>query len=57
VTNSNVKHELVAGTYAKRVKHCQEAAELLGHNKLREVSSMEELEKAHDKMAPVIFKR
>ncbi|CAF3564599.1 unnamed protein product [Rotaria socialis] len=57
VTNSNVKHELVAGTYAERVKHCQEAAKRLGHNKLREVSSMEELEKAHDKMTPVIFKR
>lgn len=31
VTNSNVKHELVAGTYAERVRHCQEAAEILGN--------------------------
>jgi len=30
VTNSNVKHELVAGTYAERVRHCQEAANILG---------------------------
>jgi galactokinase len=30
VTNSNVKHELVAGTYAERVQHCQEAAKILG---------------------------
>jgi galactokinase len=30
VTNSNVKHELVAGTYAERVRHCQEAAKILG---------------------------
>jgi galactokinase len=30
VTNSNVKHELVAGTYAERVQHCQEAANILG---------------------------
>lgn len=30
VTNSNVRHELVAGTYAERVRHCQEAANILG---------------------------
>ena len=30
VTNSNVKHELVAGTYAERVKSCHEAAKILG---------------------------
>ncbi len=30
VTNSNVKHELVAGTYAERVRHCHEAANILG---------------------------
>ena len=30
VINSNVKHELVAGTYAERVQHCQEAAKILG---------------------------
>ncbi len=30
VTNSNVKHELVAGTYAERVRLCQEAANILG---------------------------
>ena len=30
VTNSNVKHELIAGTYAERVRHCQEAATILG---------------------------
>jgi galactokinase len=30
VTNSNVKHALVAGTYAERVRHCQEAANILG---------------------------
>ncbi|CAF4788775.1 unnamed protein product, partial [Rotaria sp. Silwood2] len=29
VTNSNVKHELVAGTYAQRVQNCQEAANIL----------------------------
>ncbi|CAF1142914.1 unnamed protein product [Rotaria sordida] len=57
VVNSNVKHELVAGTYAQRVQHCQEAANILGHKKLREVSSIEELEKARDKMSSVIYKR
>ena len=30
VTNSNVKHELVAGAYAERVRHCHEAAKILG---------------------------
>jgi len=30
VTNSNVKHALVAGTYGERVRHCQEAANILG---------------------------
>ncbi|CAF1094333.1 unnamed protein product [Adineta steineri] len=57
VTNSNVKHELVAGTYAERVRHCQEAADILGHKKLREVTSIKELENVRDKMSPVIYKR
>lgn len=57
VTNSNVKHELVAGTYAERVRHCQEAAHILGRKKLREVSSIEELDKFKDKMSPVVYKR
>jgi len=57
VTNSNVKHELVAGTYAERVQHCQEAATILGHKKLREVSSMKDLENARANMSPVIYKR
>ena len=35
VTNSNVKHELVAGAYAERVKHCQEAAKILGEREER----------------------
>jgi galactokinase len=34
VTNSNVRHELVAGTYAERVRHCQEAANILGKIKI-----------------------
>ncbi|UJR21662.1 hypothetical protein I4U23_024739 [Adineta vaga] len=57
VTNSNVKHALVSGTYAERVRHCQEAANLLGLKKLREVNSMKELENVRDKISPVIYKR
>jgi galactokinase len=38
VTNSNVKHELVAGTYAERVRHCQEAANILGNVKTKLLS-------------------
>lgn len=34
VVNSNVKHELVAGTYAQRVHDCHEAAKVLGSFKL-----------------------
>lgn len=33
VTNSNVKHELVEGTYAERVRHCQQAADILGNSR------------------------
>ncbi|CAF0785170.1 unnamed protein product [Adineta ricciae] len=57
VTNSNVKHELGAGTYAERVHNCQVAANLLGHKKLREVTSLKELENARDKMSPTTYKR
>lgn len=35
VTNSNVKHELVAGTYAERVKSCHEAAKILGEIQMK----------------------
>lgn len=57
VTNSNVKHALVAGTYAERVRHCQEAATALGYKKLREVKSLDELNKVKDQLLPVIYKR
>ncbi len=30
VTNSNVKHALVSGKFAENVRHCQEAAKILG---------------------------
>ncbi|CAF3401066.1 unnamed protein product [Rotaria sp. Silwood1] len=57
VTNSNVKHELVSGKFAENVGHCQYAAKILGHNTLRDVASIDELEQAHDKMSPITYRR
>jgi galactokinase len=57
VTNSNVKHELVSGKFAENVQHCQDAAKILGHKKLRDVSLIEELEQGRNKMPETTHKR
>ncbi|CAF0808211.1 unnamed protein product [Adineta steineri] len=57
VTNSNVKHELSSGTFAENVQHCQDAAKLLGHKTLRDVSTMEELEEGRNKMPAATYRR
>ncbi|CAF3772823.1 unnamed protein product [Rotaria sordida] len=57
VTNSNVKHELTSGKFAENVEHCQQAAKILGHKNLRDVSSIDELEQGRDKMSPVTYRR
>jgi galactokinase len=57
VTNSNVKHELVSGKFAENFQHCQDAAKILSHKTLRDVSTIEELEQAKNKMPSVTYKR
>ena len=56
IINTNVKHELTGGEYAKRHAQCQTAAQLLGVTALRE-AEMAQLEAMQSRMAPPIFRR
>jgi galactokinase len=56
ITNTNVKHELTGGEYAKRRAQCEEAAKILGVPSLRDASP-EKLEAARGKMDPVVYRR
>jgi galactokinase len=56
ITNTNVKHELTGGEYAKRRAQCEEAARLLGLASLRDADP-ERLENARSKMDPVVYRR
>ena len=56
VTNTNVKHELTGGEYAKRRAQCEEAAKILGVPSLRD-ATLEQLEAAKSKMPEVVFRR
>jgi galactokinase len=56
ITNTNVKHELTGGEYAKRRAQCETAAGLLGVNSLRDADA-EMLEHACNKMEPVVYRR
>ncbi len=56
ITNTNVKHELTGGEYAKRRTQCEEAAKALGVSSLREADA-EQLERARAKMEPVVYRR
>jgi galactokinase len=56
VTNTNVKHELGSGEYAKRRAQCEAAAKILGVPSLRDASAAT-LEKAKKRMDPVVFRR
>ena len=56
ITNTNVKHELTGGEYAKRRAQCEEAAKLLGVVSLRDADA-ERLERARSKMDPVVYRR
>lgn len=49
ISNTNVKHSLTGGQYAKRRASCEQAASILGVNKLRDVTR-EMLEAAKDKL-------
>jgi galactokinase len=56
ITNTNVKHELGSGEYAKRRAQCEAAAKTLGVPSLRDASASA-LEAAKSRMEEVAFRR
>ncbi len=56
IANSNVKHELTGGGYAKRRSQCEETAAILGIETLRD-ATMEQLETSRDRLDDVHFRR
>ena len=56
VCNSNVKHSLGDGAYARRRAECSEAARLLGAHSLRDVT-LAEVTAAESQLGPLLSKR
>lgn len=56
ITNTNVKHELGSGEYAKRRAQCEAAAKILGVSSLRDASAAQ-LAAAKGRMEDVVFRR
>jgi galactokinase len=56
ITNTNVKHALTGGEYAKRRAQCEQAAKILGVPSLRDATAAQ-LENARNKMEEVVFRR
>jgi len=56
IANSNVKHELANGEYARRRAQCEAAAKILGVASLRDATA-DGLEQARGKMDEVVFRR
>jgi galactokinase len=56
ITNTNVKHELTGGEYAKRRAQCEEAARILGVGSLRDADAAM-LERARGKMDNTVYRR
>jgi galactokinase len=56
IVNTNVKHELGSGQYAKRRAQCEAAAKILGLSSLRDATSAA-LQQAKASMDDVIFRR
>ncbi len=56
IVNTNVKHELGSGEYAKRRAECESAANLLGVASLRDATP-DQLERARGEMSEVIYRR
>jgi galactokinase len=56
IANTNVKHELGSGQYAKRRAQCEAAAKLLGVPSLRDAGA-EALNRVKTKMEDVVFRR
>ena len=56
ITNTNVKHELTGGEYAKRRAQCEQGAKILGVSSLRDASP-DALEHARSRMDDVVYRR
>ena len=56
ITNTNVKHELTGGEYAKRRAQCEAAAKVLGVASLRDADAGK-LERARGKIEDVVYRR
>ncbi len=56
IINTNVKHELGSGEYAKRRAECEEAAKTLGVATLRDATA-DQLEEAKSSMSEVVYRR
>ena len=56
ITNTNVKHELGSGQYAKRRAQCEAAAKILGLSSLRDATAAA-LQQARGRMEDVVFRR
>ena len=56
IVNTNVKHALTGGEYAKRRAQCEEAAKILGVPSLRDADA-EMLEHARARMDEVVYRR
>jgi galactokinase len=56
IVNTNVKHELTGGEYAKRRAQCEQAAKNLGVSALRDATG-EMLDRARGKLEDVVFRR
>jgi galactokinase len=56
IVNTNVKHELTGGEYAKRRAQCEQAAKALGVASLRDADA-EMLERARGRMEEVVYRR
>jgi galactokinase len=56
ITNTNVKHELTGGEYAKRRAECEQAARILGVSSLRDVDA-QMLERARSRMEETVYRR
>lgn len=56
IINTNVKHELTGGEYAKRRAQCEQAAKALGVTSLRDATA-DMLVRAHGRMEEVVFRR
>ena len=56
VINTNVRHALASGEYARRRQQCQAAAQALGVSALRDVS-LADLQRAEARLDPLVFRR